>query len=122
MSKLSQFKQETRQLNLDEVMAEIEAEEVRNVIIIGGTRKVAYERLQKMVPDDGIISKEWYDKVETDDAHYMAFSGGPDDVDNVCWMRNLGAHRIAEIILVDKDSISEEILMHVNYVRSANRS
>jgi len=93
---------------------------MKTVVIVGGTRDAARKRLEKIVHDNGVVRQEWYDEVEIDDHRIMAFSGGPDDVDNICWLRGLGANNIAEIILVERDGISEEMLRHVNYVCSAN--
>ena len=94
---------------------------MKTIVIIGGTRTAALNRLKKIAPDNGVIHRDWYDEVELDGHRIMSFSGGPDDVDNICWLRALGAGNIAEIITVEDAGISEEMWGRIRHVRSTNK-
>jgi len=91
---------------------------MKTIVIIGGTRTAALNRLKKIAPDNGVMHRDWYDEVALDGHHIMAFGGEPE---NICWLRALGAGNIAEIITVEDAGISEEMWGRIRHVRSTNK-
>lgn len=86
---------------------------MKTVIIIGGTRQAARQKLQQM--DEGTIHHEdGYDEVQANGHRTLAIGGEEDDV---CWLQGLGFD--VEIITVEPEGISEKMQKRINHVRSA---
>lgn len=87
---------------------------MKTIVIIGGTRKAAYERLKQVAGNNGIKRREDFHEAHLDGHRLVAFGGSAEEV---CLLRALGFG--VEIVTVG-DGISEEMQRRINHVRSAN--
>lgn len=88
---------------------------MKTIIIVGGTREAAREKLQLMCNGAKIKELQWYDEAMLDGTRIWAMGG---KAANICFLRDLGFRQIEKIIIVESDGISEEMGKHINYVRS----
>lgn len=90
----------------------------KTIVIVGGTREAACQRLKRIAPNDGIMRREWYDEVTLDNHCIIALGG---EIENVCFLIALGYNRISEIIVVNEDGVSEKMRSEIRFVRSAKK-
>lgn len=86
---------------------------MKTVIIIGGTREAARERLNRIARDDGVVHREWHDEATVDGCRIVAVGGEPEDE---CFLRGAGFADV-EIITVGA-GISEAMWRCIRHVRS----
>lgn len=87
------------------------------IFIIGGTRELARQRLERIASDNGICRHDFYDELVRDDARIVALGG---EAENVCYLRSAGFG--VEIITVGNDGISEAMQRRIRHVRSTSRA
>lgn len=88
---------------------------MKQIVIVGGTREAARERLRIETNGSKIRRFEGYDEATLDGCRYLAMGGEDDEA--TCWLVGLGFH-IEKIITVEPDGISEEMGKRINHVRS----
>lgn len=91
---------------------------MKTIVIVGGTREAAYQRLKRIASGDGIVRRDFYDEAEIDGNRILAMGGSEDDV---CWLVGLG-FCIKRIITVEPNGISEKMGKRINHVRSAEEA
>lgn len=90
---------------------------METIVIVGGSREAARERLKLVCDGNRIKRLQWYDESQVDGHRIWAMGG---EKENVCFPRSLGL-QIEKFIIVEPDGISEEMGKHINYVRSTIR-
>ena len=88
---------------------------MKTIVIVGGTREAAYQRLKRIVSNDGVVRYDFYDEITLDGHRIMAVGGGHDDM---CWLRSVGFD--VEIITVENDGISEAMWGRIRQIRSTS--
>ena len=88
---------------------------MRIIVIVGSTKEVAREKLEKGIKE-GIMRHDDYDEVVLDGCRVMAIGGSEEDV---CWLRGVGFDGV-EIVTVDEEGISEAMWKRIRLVWSTN--